>query len=108
MVDPINLPDAVYRFSMIKNPSDVFTFIDEHPDSIEDGNFGLERPPKALWLNLPADRHNQGACSAFVDGHVRKYKWLAPKVYKSLNQVPASTLDLRDLQTLQLGLPNPP
>src|SRR5258706_403750 len=59
------LPDRLLKSIQIQNPAKVFTFIDEHPDSIEDGNFGVDRSPAGSWLKLPADRHNRGAGCAF-------------------------------------------
>jgi len=52
-------------------PARAFTFLDEHPDSIDDG---------CMWAiefqNLPASYHN-GACGfAFADGHSEIKKWL--------------------------------
>lgn len=102
------LPDRLVRYPQILHPDRVFVFMDEHQDSIEDGNFGIERYPAASWLNLPTDRHNQGACVSFADGHIKKLKWRAPKKYISLNQPVANTLDLQDLVMLQDALPNPP
>lgn len=102
------LPDRLIRFAQVRQADKTFVFMDEHKDSIEDGNFGIERYPVASWLNLPTDRHNQGACVSFADGHVRKLKWRFPKHYSSLSQPVANALDRQDLQTLQDALPNPP
>jgi len=43
------------------SPSQVFVFLDEHPDSIGDGYFLVFLDRKFLWANLPANYHN-GAC----------------------------------------------
>jgi prepilin-type N-terminal cleavage/methylation domain-containing protein/prepilin-type processing-associated H-X9-DG protein len=61
-------------------PAQVFTFLDEHPDSIDDGFFALEPTISKRWAfgtppNVPANYHN-GACGfAFVDGHAEVHKW---------------------------------
>ena len=102
------LPDRLVKYSDIRRPSNVFAFIDEHPDCIEDGNFGVERPTLTDWLNLPSDRHTRGACGSFTDGHVQKYKWRAPKIFHYQREQAAGPDDLRDLQALQDTLPDPP
>ncbi len=67
--------------SNIRNPGpvDVFVFLDEHPDSINDAFFfpvlngygGLYG-----WCDFPANYHN-GACGfAFADGHSVIKRWL--------------------------------
>jgi prepilin-type N-terminal cleavage/methylation domain-containing protein/prepilin-type processing-associated H-X9-DG protein len=58
-------------------PAHAFTFLDEHPDSIDDG---------CLWAidfqNLPASYHD-GACGfAFADGHSEIKKWLNHKTVR--------------------------
>ena len=61
-------------------PSQVFTFLDEHPDSIDDGFFAIDPTVSKRWAfgsppNMPANYHN-GACGlAFVDGHAEVHKW---------------------------------
>jgi prepilin-type processing-associated H-X9-DG protein len=30
---------------------------------------------------MPANRHNQGACLSFADGHVERWKWRVPMLY---------------------------
>ena len=59
-------------------PSMAWLFIDEHPDSINDGCFFLNPGLKGLsasLLDVPASYHN-GACSlSFADGHSEIKKW---------------------------------
>ena len=86
-------------------PADVFVFIDENDESIEDGVFGVCRSPDTRWLNLPSDRHGRGANITFADGHARRIQWFWPKKFISL-WVPASGQDdLNDLKRLQDALP---
>ena len=64
-------------------PSSTWVFVDEHPDGINDGLFGVRMPPATLWPNVPspwddvpASYHN-GACGfSFADGHAEIHKWL--------------------------------
>jgi prepilin-type N-terminal cleavage/methylation domain-containing protein/prepilin-type processing-associated H-X9-DG protein len=60
-------------------PAMVWVFVDEHPDSINDGCF-FDNPLVAgggsHWSDLPASYHN-GACGfSFADGHAEIKKWL--------------------------------
>jgi prepilin-type N-terminal cleavage/methylation domain-containing protein len=63
----------------IPQPSQIFLFLDEHPNSINDGYFdtgqGTPSDPTA-WGDAPASYHN-GACGfSFTDGHSEIHKWL--------------------------------
>jgi prepilin-type N-terminal cleavage/methylation domain-containing protein/prepilin-type processing-associated H-X9-DG protein len=79
------LPSPTYRVYakdadvVDPSPSMLFVFIDEHPDSINDGGFGVEMPatPAATrWVDVPANYHN-GACGlAFADGHSEIKRWV--------------------------------
>ena len=62
-----------------RNPSQIFVFLDEHPDSINDGWFVFcttsgpaSRNP---WSDLPASYHNRAAGFAFADGHSEIHRW---------------------------------
>ncbi len=58
------------------DPSSLWVFVDEHPDSINDGWLITDVESKTSWVDLPASYHN-GACGfAFADGHSRIKKWL--------------------------------
>src|SRR5947207_201195 len=109
-----------YAQILIPGPSDVFVFIDEHEQSIYDGEFHvsqtnpsngrttdgkLDGGPPDGWLKLPADRHNQGANLSFADGHVQFHRWLAPKSFKSYGQPAVSVADLQDLRYMQSVIP---
>jgi prepilin-type N-terminal cleavage/methylation domain-containing protein/prepilin-type processing-associated H-X9-DG protein len=56
-------------------PAEMFTFVDEHPDSINDGWIIIDpSTPNAWGYDLPASYHN-GACGfCFVDGHSEIHK----------------------------------
>ena len=64
----------------VKNPSGTIVFLDEHPDSINDGWFvycnGNGPPEESVWSDLPASYHNGAAGFAFADGHSEIHKWL--------------------------------
>jgi prepilin-type N-terminal cleavage/methylation domain-containing protein/prepilin-type processing-associated H-X9-DG protein len=68
----------VTRASLLTTPgpSDVFAFIDDNEQTIDDGIFiiGTSR-----FYDYPADRHSQGANLSFLDGHVQHKRWASPK-----------------------------
>jgi len=59
----------------VPDPSRIFVFIEEHPDTIYDGYF-LNKPQTLEWMDLPASYHQGAANLAFGDGHVETHKWL--------------------------------
>ena len=81
------------KLGSISKPAWFFVFLDEHPDSINDGYFDIGDVPEIgsgsnAKLNLgaagsfgdvPASFHN-GACGfAFADGHSEIHKWQDPR-----------------------------
>ena len=70
----------IFKDTQIDRPSDIFVFLDEHPDSIDDGYF-LEREnvkgydSDQQWIDLPASYHNGAAAFAFSDGHSELHRW---------------------------------
>jgi prepilin-type N-terminal cleavage/methylation domain-containing protein/prepilin-type processing-associated H-X9-DG protein len=72
----VNVPGyrQFLKGSQIPDPSRIFVFIEEHPDSINDGYF-LNKPGTYEWTDLPASYHEGGANLAFADGHVEAHKW---------------------------------
>ena len=62
------------RASAIQNPAKIFVFLDEHPDSIDDGYF-LNVPDSPEWVDLPASYHNGAASLSFADGHSETHFW---------------------------------
>ena len=63
----------------IVNPARTFVFVDEHPDSVNDGAFAVQMAdPSAATariIDFPASYHN-GACGfSFADGHAEIHKW---------------------------------
>jgi prepilin-type N-terminal cleavage/methylation domain-containing protein/prepilin-type processing-associated H-X9-DG protein len=64
------------RSTDIGNPADIFVFLDEHPDSINDGYF-LNRLEDLEWTDLPASYHNGAANFTFADGHAEIHRWVS-------------------------------
>ena len=63
-----------FRLTDIPQPSEIFVFLDEHPDSINDGYF-LNQFYAKEWVDLPASYHNGAASFAFADGHAQLQRW---------------------------------
>lgn len=72
-----NNPDYVqfFRLTDIPHPSDIFVFVEEHPDSINDGYF-LNQFYTLQWIDLPASDHDGAAPFAFADGHALMQRWV--------------------------------
>ena len=67
-------------------------FIDEHPDTMLDAQFGnpVQMPYYSQnWWDMPADRHSQGSVLSFADGHAERWKWRVPKRVDYIGQPPA-------------------
>ena len=71
-----NNPDYVQFFKLgtIPHPESIFVFLDEHPDSIDDGYF-INRASTYQWNDLPGSYHDGGASFAFADGHSELHRW---------------------------------
>jgi len=88
-------------------PTSLFVFIDEHPDTMVDAQFGnpVGMPGTSqVWWDMPSDRHNQGAVLSFADGHVERWKWRYPKKYVSNLQAPGPGEASTDYARVQNGM----
>ena len=56
-------------------PARTFVFLDECPDSINDGLFQVNMPSKS-WSDVVGSLHNGGGALSFADGHAEIHKWL--------------------------------
>jgi prepilin-type N-terminal cleavage/methylation domain-containing protein len=67
-------------------PVNAWIFIDEHPDSINDGLFRVNLQGGAAdysggtfeWNDYPANNHGGNGVLAFGDGHAAAHKWVDP------------------------------
>lgn len=79
------------KLSQIALPARTFLFIDEHPDSINDGAFASactgnqpsDSPASSAIIDYPANYHNGGCGICFTDGSATIHKWIGSKVAKS-------------------------
>ena len=67
-------------------PSSTWVFVDEHPDSINNGYFTVFLNDHH-WEDLPASYHNGSCGFAFADGHSEIKKWLEPSTRKPVRYV---------------------
>ena len=66
-----------FKLSQVPKPAQIFVFVEEHPNSVDDGYF-INNPETRSWTNLPAAHHNGAANLAFADGHLETHKWIEP------------------------------
>jgi prepilin-type N-terminal cleavage/methylation domain-containing protein/prepilin-type processing-associated H-X9-DG protein len=87
----VNNPDYVQFFKSVQvpRPSAIFVFIEEHPDSINDGYF-LNQIDGHKWRDLPASYHSGGANLSFADGHMEIHKWLDPSTKPAAHPLAAA------------------
>jgi prepilin-type N-terminal cleavage/methylation domain-containing protein/prepilin-type processing-associated H-X9-DG protein len=82
--DPGNLVDyfnptyvQFFKTDDIPDPSRIFVFLDEHPDTINDGFF-INVLDLEQWNNLPASYHDGAGNFSFADGHFESHRWVVP------------------------------
>jgi prepilin-type processing-associated H-X9-DG protein len=56
-------------------PADLLVFVDEHPDSINDGWMLINVTNPNGWEDLPASYHGNTGGMSFADGHAVMHKW---------------------------------
>jgi prepilin-type N-terminal cleavage/methylation domain-containing protein/prepilin-type processing-associated H-X9-DG protein len=70
----------------VPGTSMLFVFLDEHPLSINDGQFAVamlklgDPPQTAKIIDWPASYHNKAAGFSFADGHAEIHRWLGTKI----------------------------
>ncbi len=72
-----------FRIDDIPNPSHIYVFLDENPDTINDGFF-MNRWEDYIWGNLPGCDHGEGANLSFADGHVETHRWVLEETRRKL------------------------
>src|SRR4030095_16767249 len=66
--------EQYFRMSQVENPEEIFAFVEEHPDSINDGYF-INIFGSHEWHDLPASYHGEVGNFSFVDGHAEAHRW---------------------------------
>jgi prepilin-type N-terminal cleavage/methylation domain-containing protein/prepilin-type processing-associated H-X9-DG protein len=67
------------KITQFPRPANYYVFIEEHPDTINDGYF-MNQWGEIKWGNLPASYHNGAANISWADGHLERHRWLANTV----------------------------
>lgn len=62
------------KSTSVPRPAKTWLFLDEHPDSINDGYF-INNPNEMRWQDIPASYHNNACGFSFADGHSEIKKW---------------------------------
>jgi prepilin-type N-terminal cleavage/methylation domain-containing protein/prepilin-type processing-associated H-X9-DG protein len=107
------VPMSFVKEANLVNPSaaNTWVFIDENPNSINDGCFYAGFPGYANWVDCPASYHGGSCGIAFVDGHVVMHKWTDPILLSALTKWTSYTAgntaypDLNYLETASTRLP---
>jgi prepilin-type N-terminal cleavage/methylation domain-containing protein/prepilin-type processing-associated H-X9-DG protein len=63
------------KMSQLPGPANFYVFIEEHPDTINDGYF-MNRWDVIQWGNVPASWHNGAANMSWADGHLERHRWI--------------------------------
>jgi len=88
------------KLANIERPGTIFTFIEE--EEIENGIFGVPRPPATRWYpTFPANHHAGTYNLAFADAHVESVKIRKPEELRKYGNAP------EDLKLLQDAIPEP-
>jgi prepilin-type N-terminal cleavage/methylation domain-containing protein/prepilin-type processing-associated H-X9-DG protein len=69
-----NVNQVFMKASDMKFPSNTFLFIEEDPNTINDGWF-CEDPSDSHWIDAPAVYHVNSSSFSFCDGHAQLRKW---------------------------------
>jgi prepilin-type processing-associated H-X9-DG protein len=77
----------------LMSPSLAYVFIDEHPDSLNFGDFAVSMndgaPPGSIHIiDYPASNHNRAGGMSFADGHAEVHKWVDARTVKPVTLKP--------------------
>ncbi|HEY4416544.1 MAG TPA: prepilin-type N-terminal cleavage/methylation domain-containing protein [Verrucomicrobiae bacterium] len=75
------LGNTIYKkTSSFRHPTQIYVFLDEHPDSINEGWYDYSTTGDisdvAQWNDMPASYHNRGCGFSFADGHSEIHHWI--------------------------------
>jgi prepilin-type N-terminal cleavage/methylation domain-containing protein/prepilin-type processing-associated H-X9-DG protein len=73
-------------YAQIKSPVNMFVFLDEREDSINDGWFASDPDTQYSVVDWPASYHNGAAGYSFADGHSEVHRWRDGRTMPGLNQ----------------------
>lgn len=99
-VYPYSAYQIFLKLSLMNRPGPAMTwvFLDEHPDSINDGLFAMRMPAATawpggftVWDDVPASYHNGAGGLSFADGHAETKKWLDATTRQPIKKISPST-----------------
>jgi prepilin-type N-terminal cleavage/methylation domain-containing protein len=67
------------KMAQFPGPAKFYVFIEEHPDTINDGYF-MNRWDEIQWGNLPASHHAGCGNLSWADGHLERHRWRSETV----------------------------
>jgi|SRR6266850_3718435 len=70
----------------IQRPADIWVFMDEREDSINDGAFGVDMTKHYAIVDYPASYHNGANGISFADGHAEIHHWRESTTMPSLQR----------------------
>jgi prepilin-type N-terminal cleavage/methylation domain-containing protein/prepilin-type processing-associated H-X9-DG protein len=71
-------------FAQIKSPVDMFVFLDEREDSINDGWYASDPDTRWQIIDYPASYHGNAAGYSFADGHSEIHRFKDPRTMPAL------------------------
>jgi len=82
----------------------LWVFTEEHPDSMNDGGFGV-RMDIVSWIDYPSYYHNNSGIFSFADGHVEFHKFTKlaaiPKISYQFLGIPITVANNEDVIWIQ-------
>jgi len=94
------------QLSAMMPTTSAFVFIDENPDSINDGYWVQDPTKPTTWVDSPAHYHNKGGALSFADGHGERRTWhdanVLAGVFHGAEGFPAAPLNGQDLPWMQV------
>jgi prepilin-type processing-associated H-X9-DG protein len=95
------------RAGEIRDPANIWVFMDEREDSINDGYFAVEMSVRYAIIDYPGSYHNGSGNLAFGDGHAEGHRWVEATTSPALRRagrlpggVKSTSPDDRDLRWL--------
>ena len=86
------------RMTDFHHPADTYTFLDEHPDSMNDGWFlpVYSYTDTSQFQDIPGSFHNRGCNFAFADGHSERHHWVDNSTFKPITDQYRQGIPLTD------------
>jgi prepilin-type processing-associated H-X9-DG protein len=105
-ISGLDSPSDPYRWyvragNMVNpGPANLYVFLEEHPESNNDGFFNLDVNHTGTFDDVPSAYHAGSCCFSFADGHVIPKKWLS-------GVIPEKVVAGQSLHTIIAGSSNP-